>query len=352
MNVIFLYHKLTGYFISSVERMISDFDCEVKIIAYNVTEDNPFQINTSKKIQIIKRETFKSSKNLTAYIESADPNIILVSGWFDKMYLRSIFQLRNKSYTKVCCIDNSWDNSMRQLLGCITMGRLISSLFDFAWVPGIYNYELARRVGFSNEEIYTGLYVADTSKFQKAALTRSERHYPHTLLFVGRLLDWKGIHDLCIAYDEISNEIEHDWDLHIVGNGPLRESIPHDNPKIKMTSFVQPEELVKIAAKSGAFCLPSWKDNWGVVLHEFASAGLPIIASDHVGSSSTFLINHYNGFRFKSKSLQSLKNALKLLFLSTDKQLLEMGERSTNLSKRIDKEIWAHTINAMAKIKN
>ena len=51
--------------------------------------------------------------------------------------------------------------------------------------------------------------------------------------------------------------------------------------------FIQPENLEKVK-NAGCFVLPSLKDNWGVVVHEFAAAGLPLIISDGVGAKLLF----------------------------------------------------------------
>ena len=56
-------------------------------------------------------------------------------------------------------------------------------------------------------------------------------------------------------------------------NGPLKEQLQnHDD--IKVIDFVQPEEFENIIKQSGCLLLPSIKEPWALVLHEFSAAGL------------------------------------------------------------------------------
>ena len=77
--------------------------------------------------------------------------------------------------------------------------------------------------------------------------------------------------------------------------------------------------------KSGCFIVPSHWEPWGVVVHEFGLAGLPLILSNKVGARSTFLIDNYNGYTFKSKNNKSLQDAMLKIMNSSDKSLLKMG---------------------------
>ena len=55
----------------------------------------------------------------------------------------------------------------------------------------------------------------------------------------------------------------------------------------------------------------------GGYLQEAAACGLPIIASDEVGSATKFLINNFNGYRFVSKNKKKFKNVLEKLIATS-----------------------------------
>lgn len=163
-----------------------------------------------------------------------------------------------------------------------------------------------------------------------------------TLLYIGRLVPYKGILDLYTAFKEIELELDDklDWELKIFGNGILGKDLK-DTKSIKVKNFIQPSEISQVIAEAHAICLPSYDENWGVVLHEFAAAGLVLLTTFGVSSREQFLINGFNGIVFKSSEI---KKALLELFAINDTELLEMSNNSRFLSKRITPRTWAATI--------
>ena len=108
-----------------------------------------------------------------------------------------------------------------------------------------------------------------------------------------------------------------------------------NSDSVRFNEFMQPDQLAKEQAMAGCFVLPSRHEPWGVVVHEFAAAGLPILASDVVGATSKFVIDGYNGFIFKSDSVSALTQAMQKIISCNDDKLEEMGQRSYELSSRI-----------------
>ena len=115
-------------------------------------------------------------------------------------------------------------------------------------------------------------------------------------------------------------------------------------PGIKVVNFLQPKDLVKLIKTSGCFVLPSRFEPWGVVVHEFAAAGLPLILSDAVGASDVFLINGANGFIFETNKVLSLKEMLLNIIRSSDERLLSMSAISANLAYRITPSTSANNL--------
>ena len=99
--------------------------------------------------------------------------------------------------------------------------------------------------------------------------------------------------------------------------------------------FLQPHHLVQELPRFGCFILPSRSEPWGVVVHEFAAAGFPLLLSDVVGSARHFLIDGLNGFSFNSDSVASLTKSMKKIISLSDDKLYEMGSHSITLSSRI-----------------
>jgi glycosyltransferase involved in cell wall biosynthesis len=123
---------------------------------------------------------------------------------------------------------------------------------------------------------------------------------PQKIIQVGSLIPRKGV-DLLIKAFVIVLKARPDARLILIGNGDsnwIRRLIEHEGIKesVIIKDFLQPEELVREYADADVFTLASRFDTYGVVVHEAAASGLPLIISRHAGSSSTLVRHGENGF--------------------------------------------------------
>ena len=145
------------------------------------------------------------------------------------------------------------------------------------------------------------------------------------------------------AFEKLQQEFPNDWQLICVGTGPMFKN-KIESEKIIHKGFVQPDNLSQIISETGVFILPSLEEHWGVVLHEFAATGYPIISGKQVGAVSAFLIDKYNGYVYDAESVEELKNALLNIVKTTDHDLFNMGKNSIVLSKTIDNNMWIDSL--------
>lgn len=123
------------------------------------------------------------------------------------------------------------------------------------------------------------------------------------ILFAGRMVPEKGVHELIEAFTSIKT----DWKLVIAGDADHKDTYSKKVKKmgksiknVVMTGFVSGEELHEIYSNAGCFVLPSSHEGLPIALLEALSYGLPCIASDipanrSVGHSSiTFFPVHDN----------------------------------------------------------
>ena len=120
----------------------------------------------------------------------------------------------------------------------------------------------------------------------------------------------------------------------MVGNGSYQSKFDNYN-NVDVINFLQPEKLIEVVADCGRFVLPSNYEAWGVVVHEFSAAGMPLILSNKIGSKSMFLIEGYNGYSFDINNTQTLVNAFINIINKSDIDLIKMSERSVEMSNRI-----------------
>jgi glycosyltransferase involved in cell wall biosynthesis len=123
---------------------------------------------------------------------------------------------------------------------------------------------------------------------------------PQKILQVGSLIPTKGV-DLLIKAFVIVLKTRPDVHLTLIGNGDanwigrLIEQV-RIKESVTIKDFLQPEELVSEYADADVFTLASRSDTYGVVVHEAAASGLPLVISRHAGASSTLVRHGENGF--------------------------------------------------------
>lgn len=345
MKVLVLYSEIAGYFIACVRRYVQLHGGTVHIVRWPINPEAPFKFPDEPGIVYHERSAYNAA-GLLQLAREINPDALYVSGWIDKSYLKVARHFFKMGKPVIAAFDTQWRGDLRQRIATWISPFVFKRRFTHAWVPGMFQYEYARRLGFARDRILTGMYAADTALFDAVyapAMAAKAAHYPHRLVYVGRYLALKGVLELYHAFKEVSMEVQHDWELVLIGNGPLKDEL-HETRNIRFRDFVQPSELPGLAIEAGVLVLPSRSDAWGVVLHEFAAAGLPLICTDAAGGITAFVKHGYNGFVHRRDDKDSLKQVLKLLFAQTDDDLRRMGQRSHELSKQISPDTWAATL--------
>ena len=287
----------------------------------------------------------KSSLNKNSLFELAEninPNIIYISGWMDKDYLSVVKIFKKKGIPIVAGLDDQWKGNLRQLSKLLLSRLLLSKYFSHGWVAGPYQYEFAKIIGFKNHQIIFNCLSADTNLFNNyflKSIINKDNNYPHRFLYAGRLERVKGVDLLIEAWNGIHHK-KKDWDLCIIGNGSLRPFLLKQN-NIILKDFIQPEYLFEEINSSGCFILPSRSEKWGLVLHEYSAAGLPIICSDVCGAAPVFLTPKYNGFTFKANNVKALQNSMINIINNSDQDLITMARKSHKNGQKITPELSA-----------
>jgi len=334
-NILYLYSEAMGYTIAVIKEIIRN-GYDVHLVHWGNKKKTPYKIPNLSNLYLYNRAGLSLNK-LENLVTKIAPDLIVVSGWMDKAYLLLARKFIKKGVPIVAGFDSQWEGSFRQLVATL-LGKIgfFKSFFSHAWVPGPCQFEYARRIGFKKNEIIFDLLSADLylwNKIYKLCKKNKLIKYPHRFLYVGRFSKEKGLDTLIKAWSLLGKN-KKDWDLKLVGSGPLFVQLKRTKGII-VEEFIQPDNLIYEALGSGCFILPSSYEPWGVVVHEFASSGLPLIISDVVGAGKTFLIHGLNGFKFKAKDPADLAKKMELIIDMDDKRLYRMGFESHNLAQRI-----------------
>lgn len=355
MNILYLYTEIMGYNLPIFEQLVHEHGASVHVVRWTSNTLTPFVPKAIDGVQYYDRSSF-SPQSLLEFSCDLKPVVAYISGWQDKGYLPVARSLKERGTPVVMGLDSQWFGTLRQKIGAKLIAHWYKRrYYSYAWVPGPMQYEYAARIGFSKNEIIGNLLSSNTALFSQAAasLTDSKRiHYPKQFLYVGRFAHAKGIDILIEAYARYKSDYRGDWALKCIGNGPMKaelEKAQERDRSISIESFADQTTLVEQAVQSGAFILPSRYEPWGVVAHEFACAGLPLILSDQVGSKSQFLIANYNGYGFSDHSVDQLAQAMHRLSSQSHGQLIQMGQRSAQLAAVLSPKIVSASLMSVIK---
>lgn len=321
---------------------------EVKVICWDKRKKlTPYMPIDSDKISYESHLIYNLDR-LKILIDNFRPKALLVSGRMESNYLAASLYARKQRIPVIGLSDNQYSGNLKQKISKLFSAILWRRYFDYVMVPGLYQYEYMRYLGFKKEQILFSLYCADTELFNDFYVSKKEKlsTIKKYILFVGRLNEIKGLDVLIEAFTELKSEKKLDLDLMIIGNGPLANIIPERNDIVKYP-FMSQNELIKHLSEVKFFCLPSRKEAWGLVIHEFVSAGIPIITTAACGASSIFLKNGYNGYVINACDKELLKNAILKLNLLSNDELEQFSERSYNLSKQIVPGLWTASVNSI-----
>jgi glycosyltransferase involved in cell wall biosynthesis len=334
-RILYLYSELAPYNIPVIRQLVAEYRAEFHIVSWNDDKLKPYEPPPIAGVRYYPRSEFTAA-GILKLAKRLAPSLVYVSGWMDKDYLSTARHFRSTGVPVVCGFDDIWVASVRQRLGTLAYPLLYGSAFSHAWVAGPRQYQFAKRLGFSDQNTIFDLLTCDYPLFAGAGSRVEEKRaaYPKQFLYVGNFRRVKGVDVLIKAFRRYKSDHGGAWNLLCVGNGELLGML-EGQPDVDVRGFASQDELVSLCASAGAFVLPSRHDQWGVVVHEFASAGLPLLLSENVGAKSTFLIEGFNGTGYAGNSPLELAAAMARISSKTPDELVAMGRNSTVLASRI-----------------
>ena len=356
MKLLFLYTELAPYFLACVERLVKDNDVEVHIVRWPVNKEAPFALRFADRVHVYERDQYDDTA-LLKLASALKPDIAFASGWVDKGYLKVCRALRKGGKPTVMCSDTAWRGDARQVAATVAARFWLKRTFSHAWVTGDAQEHYAMKLGFASANVRKGFYSADVDRFaplhERFKPAKAQR-FPHRVLCVARYIPTKGHQLLCDAFAELCTANEAgDWELWIAGTGELLDQVKAStsgrSPRIKHLGFIQADGMVDVLAQCGVFVLPSTYEPWGVVVHEHACAGFPLLLSSAVGARERFLHDGENGHTFIANDKATLKNMLRMMMLSSDDELRAMGEVSARLGAEWGPKEWSAVVMGLTK---
>lgn len=346
MRILFLYTELASYTIACLRTLSAQPDVSLLIIHYPINKEAPFKFDLKGIGRFVEYAHDMSYGELKSIVQEFEPDKIVSSGWMNKKYLRICFEFRKRA-VNILVLDNHYVGGLKQNILKYFGRLLLKTTFRGVWVPGTPQKLYAGILGFKESQIRTGFYCCDNNYFSalgdEITSNFNKHSFPKALLCVARYIPAKNYEFLWKVFLKWKSTTDNEWTLICAGTG---EDFPQRaiHPSIEHVGFTQPSEMLELLKRASFFILPSKFEPWGVVVHEFACAGFPLILSKEVGASSHFIAEGKNGWTFDPYNEAELMGILNRIDqLSTD-QWKEMSEMSKRLGKDINTEQWSRTL--------
>ncbi len=171
------------------------------------------------------------------------------------------------------------------------------------------------------------------------------------LLFVGRLVPYKGADMLIKAISLFDDNIREKVSLSIVGDGPERENLERQAESlgicrnVNFAGWVDQHKTIEYYRNSDIFCFPSVREFGGAVVLEAMASGLPCIVVNHGGIGE--YLTDGAGFKIEPVSRDRIVSELakKIALFSHDQGLIRtMSLNAVERAKDFQWEIKSQKI--------
>ncbi len=172
-----------------------------------------------------------------------------------------------------------------------------------------------------------------------------------SLVAVGRLHPQKGFDLLLQAFHKI--QAKHpDWQITILGEGPMRAELEQLRSQLKLTDCVHLPGLVdnvpEYLDRADLFVMPSRFEGFPMALCEAMAAGLPVLAADCLSGPSDIIEDGVNGVLVKTEDIDALAAGLDSL-MSDPAKRQQLASNAPNILDRFGVErvmdMWQDAIN-------
>lgn len=260
------------------------------------------------------------------WLEHHRPAAVLINGYNDPARLRIIRWCDHNSIPILLFGDSNVQGDratgMKGAVKRVLLSRVLKRV-DAVLPCGSLGRAYFERYGASPDDVFYSPYEPNyrqiqempSDKVQSAAqrfgLTPGRRR----VIFSGRLVPVKRPELLIQAFGRIAKQ-RAEWDLVIVGDGPMRGALQAMLPaelsdRVVWTGFLDDQETVTALYRNcDVLALPSDYEPWALVVNEAAAAGLAIVCSDVVGAAAELVVGGRNGGLFTAGSLDGLVDAL------------------------------------------
>lgn len=305
--------------------------------------------------------SWRLAGRLVKVLEAVSPDLVLVHGYGDASALAAACWARFRGRPAVLMSESTFIDKSRNVWVERCKSVLLPALYSRVLVGGRRSFQYALRLGFRPDQIFCGYNVVGNDFYSAGVAELRARSKPdayglsgHYFLFVGRLAPEKNLAFLLRCFGQYRSN-GGDWDLVLVGAGPLESSLKEQVAGSPYASFVHfagfknGAELLPYYAFAGCFVLPSIKEPWGLVVNEAMASGLPVLVSNRCGSGEDLVERGGNGFIFDPESEPELAELMQRISSAPGSERARLGARSAEVIQRFSPERFASAVRGIAE---
>jgi glycosyltransferase involved in cell wall biosynthesis len=212
-----------------------------------------------------------------------------------------------KGFQAVARQEFSYFNFLRQIGRLIIPGyRATYQKADYILSGSTYTLNFIKdlfAIESSKIELFyeNGIENAFIKEEESLTKNKNKDHLRINLLFVGRLVPYKGADILIEAISNLEQSIQNKILLTVVGDGPERNRLEqlvqklHLTEKVTFTGWIEQQKTVEFYSCSDLFCFPSVREFGGAVVLEAMANGLPCIVINNGGIAE--YVTEQTGFK-------------------------------------------------------
>lgn len=224
---------------------------------------------------------------------------------------------------------------------------LFSQVHGFLAI-GSRNRQFYRSLGIDESRIFFFPYTVDNARFLRSAELTSDRREQirselglasgvPVVVYASKFTARKRPGDLVRAARLLTGQ-GHELQLLLIGTGEEEaglRALAAEEPRLNIVfaGFRNQTELPALLAASDIFVLPSQNEPFGLIVNEAMCAGLPVVASEEIGSVADLVLPGENGFTFAAGDVEGLADALRPLLADPERREA-MGRRSREIVAR------------------
>ena len=290
-------------------------------------------------------------------LEQTNPDVVAVNGWNNFGSLIAANCCLRRGIPIVVMSESSRQDEPRTWWKEAIKRRIVG-LYSAALVGGQRHVEYLVDLGMPPKRVFTGYDVVDNDYFgRRTAEIRNKRGLPENyFLASARFIEKKNLPKLVGAYAEYRRQSGENamWDLILLGDGPLRETLNTQlstlnlNEHVHLPGFEPYDELPVYYALANAFVHASTTEQWGLVVNEAIASGLPVIVSDRCGCVPE-LING-NGFTFDPTNEHELTARLLEMASLSDEERKRLGDNSYRIAANFAPERFGEGLERAASV--